>query len=160
MFVQPAFQFMQQVIAARLACQPLLEPARHVTPLMFRHRAEPERLVGQHLVVHQGIGTPVIERAQRAHNRWGDAQLLADKSPEELGHLLVGIERAARHTDKANVNGAGQAVQVAAPRIDQGPLLGGEGEERGKLELAEFARNLPHAEIRLLPVIHRAFSHA
>ncbi|MCY1225535.1 hypothetical protein D9M72_377330 [compost metagenome] len=160
MLVQPAFQFMQQVTAARLACQPLLEPARHVTPLMLGHRTEPEGLVGQHLVVHQGIGAPVIQRTQRAHIRRSDVKLRADKDPEEFRHLLVGIEGAARYADKADVNGAGQAVQVAAPRVNHGPLLGGEREERGELELAEFARNLPHAEIRQLPVIHRAYSQA
>ncbi|KJK24009.1 hypothetical protein UB46_13055 [Burkholderiaceae bacterium 16] len=46
-----------------------LEPAPHVTTLMLRHRAEPEGLVGQHLMVHQGIGAAVMECAQRAHIR-------------------------------------------------------------------------------------------
>ncbi|MCY1207765.1 hypothetical protein D9M72_193730 [compost metagenome] len=127
---------------------------------MLCHRAEAEGLVRQHLVIHQGIGTSVIQRAQCAHVRRDHADLRADIGPEEFGHLLVGIEGTPRHADKADVNRTGQTVKVATPRVDQGPFLGGESEERGKLELAEFARNLPHAEIRQLPVIHRAFSQA
>ncbi|GAB7545449.1 hypothetical protein CS8_051300 [Cupriavidus sp. 8B] len=38
--------------------------------------------------------------------------------------------------------------------------LKGEGEERGEFELTEFARNLPHAGICQLPVVHRAYSRA
>lgn len=43
--------------------------------------------------------------------------------------------------------GTGEAVLVAAPGVDQGPILGGERKERGEFECPEFAQNLPDAKI-------------
>ncbi len=94
------------------------------------------------------------------HIRRSDAELGAHISPEKFRHLLGGVKGAPRHTDKTDMDGTGQPIQVTAPRVDQRALFGGEGEECRKLELAELARHLPHAEIRQLPVIHRACSQA
>ena len=98
---------------------------------MLSHRAETERLIGEHLMVHQRVGAPVIEGAQRAHIRWRDAELGANICPEKFRNLLGGVKGAARHTHKADVDGAGQPVQLAAPCVDQGALLGRESEESG-----------------------------
>ena len=40
--------------------------------------------------------------------------------------------------------------------VDQRPLVGGEREGRGEFELGQFARRTPHAQMRQLPVFHRA----
>lgn len=83
MFASP-LQLVQHVAAIVLSRQSLLGPARHVASLILCHRAEIERLVGEDLMVHQRVGAPVIQGAQRTHVRWRVRTCLEATSPAPL----------------------------------------------------------------------------
>lgn len=110
MLVEPAFQFVQQVAALGPTCQAFLEPTHDVPALVLGHRPEAERLICEDLVIAERATSRFIQRSQRAEIGWVDCQLRAKVTPEHFGNLLVGVERAAAHPDKADVERDGKPV--------------------------------------------------
>ena len=156
MLVEPAFQFVKQVTAVGPTCQAFFQPTHDIPALVLCHRPESERLICEDLMINERASTRFIQCPQRTEIGRIEFQLRAKVIPEHFGNLPVGVECTAAHPDKADVERDGKPVQVAATRLNQGALLRREGEERGKVEVGEFARDLPDAKISDLPVFHRA----
>ena len=62
------------------------------------------------LVIDERASSRFIQRPQRAEIGWIDCQVRAKVTPEHFGNLLVGVERATAHPDKADVERAGKPV--------------------------------------------------
>ncbi len=81
-FVEPAFEFVQQTITILPARELGFEPAHHVAALVFGHGAEAERLVRAGLIFDQRVGMAVVQRRHRPEIGRFDAELLPQVLPE------------------------------------------------------------------------------
>ena len=123
--------------------------------MMVGQPPKPERLAGDLLVLDQRRGAP-IHRPQRGQIRRRDAELGTQVPPEERRHNPNGLEKPPAHAQKADLQRKAELELRSSAFLDDPALVGRELEEHLDLEGRNLARQVPQAEKRSVPAVHRA----
>ena len=152
--VQPLSGPHEKLITVGTAGNFIAQFTHQGTPLMLTHPSKTKDRAGHLLVVKQRF-LPPVQGAQRSQVRGGDAKFVAEMTPQTDRNHPNGIEQAATHTQKTDMQSKAQLVGITPARIDCLALRTIKGEKSLHLEVADIAGQLAHPQKRRVPALHR-----